>query len=162
MKKFSFHLRCCDFISSFNTRILLLSIFLFLLPACGKKQKNIFNFSHNKKSLKISKFDLDFVKNITITKTCNGYFLSWQKIAFKSNDKIIFVGYNVYRLVRSLIIPKKSINSIPIKDTIFLDKKILYLSKEFLQKKICYVVIPIFNIDGQIMKGLVSQIICAK
>lgn len=162
MKKISF---CFipDSIRVSGIKITFLFIFLILLSACGKKQKNVFDFSTKKEFFKISKFDLGFVKNLIVTKTDQGYFLSWQKLSSKyKDDRVNFLGYDIYRLVRSLIIPKKSVNSFPIKDTTFLDTEILSLSKEFLPVKICYVVVPVFSVDGRIVKGLISQIICAK
>ena len=149
-------------------KVVLLLIFLILLSACGKKQPNIFDFSPKKEFCKVSKFDLGFVKNLKVTKTDRGYTLFWQELAKQNlslkykNAKIQFLGYDIYRLVRSSIIPKKSLNDFPIKETEFVDTQILSLSKEFVLENPCYVVVPIFNVDGRTVKGLISQVICAK
>ena len=138
-------------------------IILFLLSSCGKKQKNIFDFTKEKERYKINKFDLGSIKNLQVKKTESGNFLSWKSIDFKeSNSKIKFLGYNIYRLVRALIIPKKSINNIPVQDNFFLDKEIFNIPKDQKQKNYCYIVVAIFDVDGIKTKGPLSQVICAK
>ncbi len=140
-------------------------IFLFLLSSCGKKQKNIFDFSKKRKVIKVSKFSLGCVKNLKIEKVTPGVKLSWSKFLFNSdNNDISFVGYNVYRLSRSGILPKRPLNSILIQNNFFYydfhsDKS---MCNDFIQKEQFYVVVPVFKVDNRFVNGLLSSVACFK
>ncbi len=142
-------------------RIIFFLILLFFLSSCGKKQKNIFDFTPKKEHFKVNRLDLCSIKNLKIQKNEFGNFISWKDVDYKSsNSKIKFLGFNVYRLVKSLIIPKKPLNDSYIKNNFFLDKEVLKLPKDQIQKNYYYVVNAIFDVDGVIVKGPLSQVAC--
>ncbi len=138
-------------------------LFLLLFSGCGKKQKNIFNFSEKKTINKVNKFDLGFIKGIQIKKTDLGNLITWNILDKEKKEfKKYFLGYNIYRLVRSSLVPKNSLNKKPIIQTMFLDKEILFLSSDLKQKRYCYVLRSVFQIEEKNYLGAISQIICTK
>ena len=138
-------------------RIILLLLFF---SGCGKKQKNVFDFTKKKVVAKVFKFELGFVKGVQVKKTDQGNLITWNVLDVSPKYEKYFVGYNVYRLVRSSIIPKKSLNNKPIIKNELLDGEVLSLSDEFKLKSYCYVVRPVFLIDEKIIFGAISQIVC--
>ena len=70
-----------------------------------------------------------------------------------------FLGYNIYKLVHSLIVPKKPLNKFYIKETTFLDKNIRIEKGKSCD---CYLVRAVFKINDQIIEGPSSQVICVK
>ena len=138
-------------------------LFLLLFSGCGKKQKNIFNFSEKKPINKVNKFDLGFIKGIQIKKTDLGNLITWNILDKEKKEfKKYFLGYNIYRLVRSSLVPKNPLNKKPIIQTMFLDKEILFLSSDLKQKRYCYVLRSVFQIEEKNYLGAISQIICTK
>lgn len=137
-------------------------ILVLFFSGCGKKQKNIFDFTQKKPNSKINKFELGFIKGIEVKKNDSGNLISWNK--FKTQKKYInnFKGYNVYRLVRSSIIPKKPLNKKPLNNLNYLDKEIFSISNDFTQKNYCYAVKPVFIIENKFFFGITSQIACTK
>jgi hypothetical protein len=146
----------------YKNKIYLIFILIFCFSGCGKKQKNIFDFTQKKINPKINKFELGFIKGITAKKTTSGNLITWNKL--KTNKKHInnFKGYNIYRLVRSSIIPKKSLNKKIIENTNYLDQEIFLLPDDFKQKNYCYVIKPVFFIENKIFLGITSQIACTE
>ena len=146
-------------IKHFTARYIIL--FLLLLSGCGRKQKNIFDFTEKKTVHRVDKFDLGFIKGIQVKKTDQGSLVTWDFLsAEKKIYKNDFIGYNVYRLVRSSLIPKKSLNKKPIIQTTFLDKEVLLLSSDLKQKSYCYVLRPVFLVEERIYLGTISQVAC--
>lgn len=144
-------------------KYLILLLVLFLLSSCGKKQKNIFDFSTKKEIYKVSKFDLGFVKQVKVEKTKFGNKLTWSKFDFESKDqKVQFIGYNVYRLARSGILPKKPLNKRPITVCFFLDRKSLFKKRDVEFKDFLYTIVPVFDVDGNQVNGLLSSIVVVK
>lgn len=137
-----------------------LFLFLVLLNGCGKKQRNIFDFSEKKVDFKVNKFNLGFIKGIQVKKTHLGNLITWNFLDISSEYKDDFIGFNIYRLVRSSLIPKKTLNKKPIIQCQFLDKEILSLSSEFKQEFYCYVACPVFFIEDKFVFGAMSQIVC--
>ncbi len=136
-------------------------LFLLLLSGCGRKQKNIFDFTEKKTVHRVDKFDLGFIKGIQVKKTDQGSLVTWDSLdAEKKIYKNDFIGYNIYRLVRSSLIPKKSLNKKPIIQTTFLDKEVLLLSSDLKQKSYCYVLRPVFLVEERIYLGTISQVAC--
>ena len=144
-----------------NKNIILL-IILFLMPSCGRKQKNIFSFEPEVKN-PVSKLDLPVVRGLTITKTSQGNLLSWLDLSFPQKNSLIslekhFIGYDVFRLTSLNFIPKHTLNKNPLTETHLLDKPKIH--KKNHTQKFYYLVQPIFKFDKQIIKGLSSQIVC--
>lgn len=138
-------------------------LFLLLLSGCGRKQKNIFDFTEKKTVYRVDKFDLGFIKGIQVKKTDQGSFITWNSLVSEKKEyKKDFIGYNVYRLVRSSLVPKKSLNKKPIIHTNFMDKEVLLLSPDLKQKSYCYVLRPVFLIEEQIYLGAISQVVCTR
>ena len=136
-------------------------LFLLLLSGCGRKQKNIFVFAEKKTIHRVDKFDLGFIKGIQVKKTDQGSLITWNSLeSEKSEYKKDFIGYNIYRLVRSSLVPKKSLNKKPIIQTSYLDKEVLLLSSDLKQKSYCYVLRPVFLIEEIIYLGVISQVAC--
>lgn len=143
-------------------RIYLINILLLIfLCGCGKKQKNIFNFSKKPKNQKINKFRFGFIKGIDVKKTgSKGNLITWEKLKIPEAYNDSFIGYNVYRLNKFLLIPKKPINNKPILKTSILDKEVLFLSPDSMQDYYCYIIYPIFLINNKINYGAASQVAC--
>lgn len=138
-------------------------LFLLLLSGCGRKQKNIFNFSEKENLKKVNKFDLGFIKGIQVKKTDLGNLITWNSLYKEKKElKRSFLGYNIYRLVRSSLVPKNPLNKKTIIQTMFLDKEVLFISSYLKQKRYCYVLRSVFLIEDKIYLGLISQIICTK
>ncbi|MBD3273376.1 hypothetical protein GF385_03455 [Candidatus Dependentiae bacterium] len=136
-------------------------LFLFFLFGCGKKQKNIFDFSKKEVFKKVNKFELGFIKNVKVEKKTFGNLITWDYSNVSNQYVKNFSGFFIYRLVRSSIIPKKSLNKKPILENKFLDKEILSLPSDLKQKNYCYVVRPVFFIEKRKILGLLSQIVCS-
>ncbi len=104
---------------------------LLTLCSCGRKQKNLFSFGEQE-APRINKLALPAVKGVTAEKKQNGALISWFALDLPQTGAIetpylcskYFAGYNVYRLVRTNIIPKHPRNKQPIKATEFFDKKL--------------------------------------
>jgi hypothetical protein len=149
-------------------RLIFFSISLFLFFGCGRKQKNIFYFPSGKSALKVSKLSLPVVKGLKIQKTLQGNLLSWYDLSdqerhrFTELDKIEieFVGFNVYRLVKSIFVPKKPVNQLLIKENRFLDNQII--QKEFEQESNYYLVRAVFKFQNKNIQGPASQVVLAK
>lgn len=149
-------------------RLILFSICLIFFFGCGRKQKNIFHFPSDKTTLKVSKLSLPVVKRLKVQTTQQGNLLSWQDLSdsekkrFTENDKIEinFIGYNVYRLVKSLFVSKKSINHLLIKENQFLDDQIF--QKDLKQETSCYLVRAVFKFQDKNIQGPASQVVFAK
>ncbi|MFH1461334.1 MAG: hypothetical protein ABIF12_00080 [bacterium] len=137
-----------------------LFLFLVLLSGCGKKQKNIFDFYDKKVVSKVNKFNLGFIKGTNAKNTVSGNLITWNFLDISSEYKKSFVGFNVYRLVRSSLIPKKALNKKPLIQNQFLDKEILSLSSELKQESYCYAVRSVFFIEDKFVFGAISQIVC--
>jgi hypothetical protein len=151
-----------------HLRLILFSVCLIFLFGCGRKQKNIFHFSSDKTTLKVSKLSLPAVKGLKIQKTKQGNLLFWQDLSdseknrFVVDDKIEikFVGYNVYRLVKSLFVPKKAVNQLLIKENQFLDDQIF--QKKLEKESNSYLVRAVFKFQDKNIQGPASQIVFAK
>ena len=106
----------------FTPCFLLLSI-IGVLTGCGKKQKNIFVFDKVKRA-NVSVLGLPSVKGVVVTHEAEGVRISWYPVSLDGitpND-LCFRGYNVYRLTRAGIIPKKPLNKLFLIDTSFVDR----------------------------------------
>jgi hypothetical protein len=121
------------------------------LAACGRKQRNIFNFSE-KNTIKINKLTLSTVKGVQVQKNKDSNLVKW--LPLKTPMKLL--GYNVYRLVRGSFASKKPLNKEPINQTFFTDTK---PGKKYPN---CYFVVPVFSEQNQVFEGPISQIICAQ
>jgi len=129
-------------------------VLVFCFSSCGRKQRNIFNFSETNK-LKINKLTLPAVKGVKVKKINNENVVEWLEV--KSNDKDMkLLGYNIYRLTRGYFAPKKPMNSKIITGNIFVDQhpKSNYPN--------CYFVTPVFSKQDQFFEGPISQIISIK
>lgn len=106
-------------------------IVLLSMCSCGRKQKNIFSFG-DQDLPRINKLVLPAVRGVTAEKKQNGTLVTWFALDLPTTPvpttpylcAKYFAGYNVYRLVRTNIIPKHPCNKKPLKVTTFFDKKI--------------------------------------
>lgn len=134
----------------------LLTILLFF-TSCGRKQKNIFYFPETKTVEKINKLDLPATKILSVKKINNYNEIIWQKVKsnndFLKEKNIKFIGYNIYKLVNSSIVPKKSLNTKIIIQEKFLDKNLNIKSKED-----SYIVRTIFKKNNKFLLGPTSQV----
>lgn len=130
---------------------ILLILVLCCLPACGRKQRNIFNFSE-KNTTKINKLSLPAVKGVQVQKNNSSNLVKWLPV----DSSMKLLGYNVYCLVRGSFAPKKPLNKQPVNQTHFTD------TAPGNKYPNCYFVVPVFSENDQIFEGPISQIICAK
>ncbi|MCF7799749.1 hypothetical protein K9M16_01995 [Candidatus Babeliales bacterium] len=138
---------------------------MFFFISCARKQKDIFYFPQKEISIKPNKLSLPYVKQIRIKKDKTGNNIFW-----KTNfDKDIlntlekngykFIGFNIYKLSRASIIPKKPINKKPVNNYNYLDKSVLIKkNKEEIKYKNCYVIKIVFLFDKKTVEGPISQI----
>lgn len=126
-----------------------------LLSCCGRKQKNIFQFSDESIS-STAKLSLPIIKGLAAHTTINGYSISWFEVKI-DNAATQLIGYNVYRLVRTNIIPKHPLNNKPLKEPLFLDTK-----KIDSNKPAYYLVRGVFCAHKKIIEGPASNIVQAK
>jgi len=141
---------------------LLLSI---TLCSCGRKQKNIFSFE-NQEFHRVNKLTLPSVHGVTAKKTPQGNLITWFALQLPTSSSNpatkylcsqYFTGYNVYRLVRTNIIPKQPCNKRPLKNTNFLDSK-----KVKINKPIYYLVRAVFTYNNAIVESPTSHIVCLR
>src|SRR5579862_1950115 len=135
-------------------------IFLFLasllLSSCGSKQRNIFIFPE-KETLVLHKLDFPVIKGIRVQKTEQGNLITWRPIDEQPdtyNGHVCkFIGYNVYRLARASVIPRRPVNKKALVITSMLDTR----NKSQAQQAF-YLVRAVFKIDDQTIEGPVSRI----
>ncbi|MFC1894655.1 hypothetical protein ACFLYH_01765 [Candidatus Dependentiae bacterium] len=148
-------------------------IFLFLLNfffiGCGRKQKNIFSFPEKNTEPQVNKLSLPCVRGVCTKKLKNGMKISWNPIKNDNSLKISdinitkkFIGYDIYKLVNCCFVPKKSLNNFPIKKTEFVDHEILCEKNTIKTLCSCYLIKAVFRINGKIISGPVSKIVCEK
>lgn len=151
----------------YHNPIFRLYFFVFLcclLCSCGRKTKNIFVFD-NPNELHINKLALPAVQGVSAHKDPGGTLISWFALPLPLVPSpttpylcsSCFVGYNVYRLVRTNIIPKHPRNRSPIQTTTFLD-----LHRPSNKKQNLYLVKAVFMHKGSPIEGPISQIISVK
>lgn len=137
--------------------ILLPYAFLLLFSGCGRKQRNIFHFPENE-PIVFNKLDFPVVKQVKVTQTTQGNKISWQAIKpqqFKVKECPCSVqGYNVYRLVRTSIIPKQPLNKKIIEKTMWLDTTMPKNTKQAF-----YLVRALFMVNDRIIEGPISLIV---
>ncbi len=144
----------------FNIIIL---FFLLIFSNCGRKQKNIFDFPDpdEKPEFKVNKLSLPAVKGVKVERAELWNKISWQKVSILevTLDKKIkkeFIGYNVYRLVNSLFVPKKTVNKFWIRGKEFLDTQAL--EQDLADQSHSYLVRAVFKINDKIFEGPASQV----
>ncbi len=150
-------------------KIIVFFLIILFVPGCGRKQKDIFNFPEEKPVVRINKLSLPSVRGVSITKTAGGNKVSWRSVLGPESFLVAstednqpekeLLGYKVYRLVRSSIVPKKPVNKNLIAETEFLDTQILH--EDFNDvPPYCYMVRAVFKISDQIVSGPASAIVC--
>lgn len=152
-----------------NNKFIYSSLFLLLtnlffitfFVSCGRKQKNIFYFPENKYLEKINKLDLPATKILSVENFGNYNKITWQKVNLNSNflkeKNIKFLGYNIYKLVNSSIVPKNCLNKEIINQDFFYDKKINKILAED-----SYIIRTIFKKNNNILNGPASQVFSIK
>jgi hypothetical protein len=140
---------------------------MLLCVSCGRKQKHIFYFSDEKPLPKVSKLSLPVVKGLTVRKDGASCTLSWFALHSEhsddiSNDKLVFLGYNVYRLVNAYFIPKKPLNEKIITQETFIDTSIYETEHLKKQEQYCYLVCAVFTFYNQTIESPSSQVVCVK
>ena len=131
---------------------------------CGRKQKNIF-FCEEQSIPRANKLILPTVRGVVVQPKADGCLISWQKPTIPSIPKLstpylcsqCFVGYNVYRLVRTNIIPKNSCNAKPIQIRKFFDQK-----PPCKNRSTDYLVRTVFLYDNLFIEGPNSLIVRIK
>jgi hypothetical protein len=146
-------------------KISALFVLCLFFTGCGRKQKNIFHFPSEEENLKINKLYFPAVGGLKVKRTPQGNLLSWiavkcpKELEIEGNRRVgvEFMGYNVYRLVNELFVSKKTVNEFFIKETKFLDNKIL--EKNLVEQKHSYIVCPVFSVHDRILQGPSSQVV---
>jgi hypothetical protein len=140
-------------------KLLVISIvLLFLTPNCGRKQKSFLIFP-DEVPVKINKLDLPAVKGVVVQKVDAGLHVSWLPLFSNKTPIHIkkiesnFVGYDVFRLAKANIIPKRPLNPKPITENYFIDPKIKS------KYQVYYTIQPVFKFDKQVLHGPSSQIV---
>jgi len=135
-------------------------LFSGFFSGCGSKQRNIFAFPE-KAALTLHKLDFPVVKNVQVEKTSAGNKISWRPVdsqpVIQDGHTSTFVGYNVYRLARATIIPKKPINKKPIITTSLID--VIKTRKNQPVQPAWYLVRALFTINNQSIEGPISRIV---
>ncbi len=150
-------------------KLVMFFVVILLAPGCGRKQKDIFHFPEKKIVVKVNKLSLPAVRGVTVTKTVEGNRISWRTVlgaekflvakASINEAERELVGYDVYRLVKASIVPKKPLNKFVIQQTEFLDTQIL--EEDFIEPPpYYYIVRAIFKVSDQIVQGPASQVMC--
>lgn len=137
----------------FINRFLFLAI-ASLLVGCGKKQKHIFVFDTSKK-INVSVFDLPSVRGVVVTKEAGGVLISWLPASLDGvkPKSLSFGGYNVYRLTKAGMIPKKPLNKLFLTEPSFIDRH-----DEGKVPTACYLIKAVFLADKEIFYGPASRI----
>ena len=150
-----------------NGLFILISLFLFFFVGCGRKQKNIFYFPEKKEEFRVNKLALETVKGVKAVSSADGNKITWQPVVLE--EKLYqkkypkeLLGYNVYRLVDSSFVPKKSINTEPSIETKFVDKDIFNQTNLKTKDYSCYLVRAVFKINDLIVQGPSSRVVCEK
>lgn len=129
-------------------------IYAVVVAGCGRKQRGVYNFPE-KQSVKINKLTLPSVKGLTATAQQKRVTLVWRPLEV-SSDTTKLLGYHIYRLAQGRFIPKQPITKNPVTTTTFVDKRARKSAKDDI---VCYVVRGVFEIDGQVIQGLTSQVV---
>ena len=124
---------------------------------CGSKQRNIFLFPE-KEMLTLHKLDFPVVKGVSIQRTQTGNLVTWRPVEAQlyTHDGHLstLIGYNVYRLARAAVIPRKPLNKKAHATTSMLD-----LFKSPRTQQSFYLVRALFKINDQTIEGPVSLIV---
>lgn len=140
-----------------QSNVLALAFLLIFFAGCGRKTRNIFAFDEHA-APRISKLSFSAVQGVVAQRTPQGNLIRWVALEVPKNPQPTapyfcvknFTGYNVYRLVRTNIIPKGPRNKHPIKDTSFLDR---HAHAGY------YLVRAVFTCDHAVTEGPVSHIV---
>jgi hypothetical protein len=132
---------------------LLAGIVCAVVVGCGRKQRGVYSFPE-KQSIKINKLTLPSVKGLTATTQQKRVTLVWKPLEVQAGVRL--VGYHVYRLAQGRFIPKQPITKKPVTSTTHVDKRARKSAKDGV---VCYVVRGVFEIDGQVIQGLTSQVV---
>jgi hypothetical protein len=122
--------------------LILLTVFFF---SCGRKNNNFLDFSKKEKKQKFNRLTLPAVQNITVKRENNIVTVQWKKIPNAT--------YDIYRFIRTAFIPKNPLNKRPLTKTYYVDNSNPPVDT-------CYLVRPIFYINGKKIAGPSSKIIC--
>ena len=129
------------------------------MNSCGRKQKDIFNFS-KQKIQKINKLVFPPIKGAHATLIPQGIQLTWYPVKTDQLKKVPYktqlIGYNIFRLTRYRFVPKKPLNKTPITKEEFLDT----INKVH-KKTYCYFIRGVFQVEKKIIQGPGSQIVCS-
>lgn len=126
----------------------LIFLIIFLLPQCGKKRRNFFEYKKPNKQGKINHLAFPAVKGAVIH-TINGYSqVKWTPI---KNAK----GYFIYKFQKGKFIRKKPINKKLLKQAFFIDKK-------HHKHDMCYIIRGVFQVQNQLIEGPSSKILYIK
>ena len=141
------------FLYSQKYKQLALLTFILLSANCGRKQHTIFNFATTQSS-KISKLELPAARGLQATRQKDAIHLTWHPVILDpKNQAVLLIGYNVYRLTKRHLVPKKPLNKIPTQTTFYIDTK-RKLNTYY------YLVRGVFKINQQHVLGPVSHIVC--
>jgi hypothetical protein len=139
-------------------------VLIISISSCGRKQKNIF-FCEEQNLPRANKLALPTVRGVAVHQKANGYLISWQEPLIPSTPTPsmpylctqCFAGYNVYRLVRTNIIPKNSCNEKPIRTKKIFDQKL-----HCKNRPTGYLIRTVFFYDNLLVEGPNSLIVRTK
>lgn len=133
--------------------LLVATLALLIAPGCGRKNSSFLNFNKSKPAVKVNPLTLPAVRGLTAARISDEIVeVCWQPVI---NPAMDLQGYNLYRFVRTAFIPKKPLNKEPIQDKNFRDNLTNKKDVAF-----CYVVRPVFKIEGKNFEGPLSQVVC--
>jgi len=119
-----------------------------LLPACGKKQRDIFSFKSQKTATeKVHHVALSSIKNLHLFAHDDEIHLSWKPLSTKH---IHLIGYRIYGFQDHAFISREPLATVDPKTTTFTSKKSVYTH---------YTVSALFSMDGREIEGPKSKII---
>ena len=133
-----------------NTPRLLLLLMLVAVAGCGRKNRSIFLFP-DKEPTKVSKLELPVAKGLSKKFTDAGTVITWRPITETLAPEISHTGYNIYRLARASVIPKRPLNAQPLIQTTWCDAT--------KKTPAFYVVRAVFKVNDHAIEGPISIII---
>jgi hypothetical protein len=140
-----------------NWRLASIVCTLVLLANCGRRQRTIFLFPHEK-TIHFATLQFPSPKIINMIQNAHGATIEWLEVPVPTciqDTAVQLAGYNVYRLTHQGFIPKSPLNKDPITITSYHDTS----------KTLCnrYIVRALFIVNNQILEGPTSNIgYCSK
>lgn len=135
-----------------NWRLASIVCTLVLLTNCGRRQRTIFLFPHEK-TIHFATLQFPSPKIVKVSQSSHGATIEWLEVPVPFCIQDIpaqLVGYNIYRLTHKGFIPKSPLNKDPITTTSYHD-----YSKNSSDR---YIVRALFIVNDQMLEGPTSNI----